>query len=587
MTRVDVTIRTEDYVHYRPATIIKRICDLFPDTAFSIERAPSVQESLRTIDPRQFLALATACLSAGENVRVVATGPSEDLAAAFLKAILENLNIVYTNTKSQSPRSMKDDIADLLSRTASDHPDPLRHAVMRLVDEKIRERIRPPVRSYSPPSYTVQTPATASMHGAVVTALTRVARYHACALVLHYEHPTAGLLTFDVSSDDEWVVMDFLAFTPPRGTLITAEAFGEQCKVACDLVLGMLKNLAYVDAWIRTCILQKKTDAEVVEGIARIIARAKAEPSPVVASDEVRDYKLNDLLLRELIVVNPRPTAKEAALDELVAVLSRHAAMSSTDLRGLVGLWSDKVNVCSDGFAYVHARAKDCPLIMLAVGVYADGIAWPTQQDRKNVVALIVAAIDAPNTYMGYVGRLLTIFRHNRPLVLTLTEAQTSAEVIKLLKEADARAQSTRECRRQEDQQRLLLVESLEDDITVGRHVILAASPRMRDFRIDYIYAIGEDAKNTSSLDKPEFAERLRSRIAEFMPHYVLFHTGHIFQEHISWFEDVVRELRRRFPHVRFGYQQKTVMRVSDNLFTDDEDTRRTQSLVFKEVLGI
>jgi len=583
MIRIDATIRCEDYIHYRPSHIIKQICDLFPETKFVIDRGPTVDLSLRKIDPKKYLQLSQACLLSGERIQITTEGPTEHLAACFLKGILENLQILYGNTKSQSPAAMKEDIAAFLSSIARDNPDPMRHLVMKRVDEKIRDckPVTPP--SASSVTTTITVPVTANLHGAIVEVLPRLAKHYACTMHLHYTHSTAGDLTFDLSSNEDWVKFDILAFTPPAGTPVTVTAFGDQSKALCDLMAAMLQNLAKVDAWIRVCFLESRTDSEVVDGIAKIIETGQAEPAPPRLPGEGRECQLNNLLLREMIVVNRNHATRELAIGELTAVASKYGGMDTAELRKLVGVWSERVNVSSDGFAYIHARVKDGPVIMLAVGVYERGIEWPSQKDRKHVIALIIAAIDAPNTYMGYVGRLFAIFRRNRPLIEKLRQTTTSAEVISLLKASDATAQSVRN----ELHQRLLIVESVEDEITIGRHELLTASPRMQEFRLEYVYAIGMQATTESEMNRAEFSERLRARITEFRPEYVLFHTGLAFQRNITWYEDLVRELRSRFPNVRFGYQAKQNLAIPEDLFSGDDGTKRIQSLVFRDILGI
>ena len=587
MSKLNATIRCEDYVHFRPATIVKRVCDLFPDTSFTVARAESVDVGLRTIDPKGFMSLASACLVDGERVEISTDGPTPQLAAAFLKGILENLGIVYANAQSQSPAPMREAIADLLSGIASEHPDPMRHVVMERVEEDIRERPPAYVGVSSSQSHSAQASINARLHGAIVEVLPRIAAHYGCQMDLRYKHPAAGDLVFDVSSDDDWVKFDILAFSPAIGTQVTVTASGEQPKALCDYMAGLLQHLAEVDAWIRTCFLGKRSDAELVEGIMQIVDKAGVALAPVATAKQVDDYRLNDVLVRELVVLNPEPVARDDVLDELTGLVAHRMAMDSEDLRQLVALWNDQVNVCSDGFAYVHARAAGCPLITLAIGVYPQGVAWPSQEERKHVVALMIAGVDTPNTYMGYMGRLMSIFRRNRPLISALTKADTTSDILMLLKSADTSAQQLREQRRQEKRTRLLIVESFEDDITLGRHDLLSSSPRMQDFRIDYIYAVPQKTQSGADLQQAEFAERLRARMAEFMPHYVLFHTGMVFLQQVSWFQDLVRDLRNRFGSTRFGYQKKKNLVVDRTVFSEDPDTQRIQSLVFNKILGI
>jgi hypothetical protein len=224
---------------------------------------------------------------------------------------------------------------------------------------------------------------------------------------------------------------------------------------------------------------------------------------------------------------------------------------------------------------------------MFALGVFAQGVEWPGQEERKQVVALLLAATDVGETFIGYMGRLLGIFRKNQPLIDALVAAHTPEEVVGILKRADAAAQDAREKKRREKARVVLLVESIEDEITVGRQEILAKSPRIRGYRIEYIYAVRESAQGAPDFNEAEFAQRLSARIADLKPQFVLFHTGHIYQQHISWFEDLVRGLRGRFGDVRFGYQEKRSLASPEGVFSYDDETKGIQTLVFRNILGI
>ena len=584
MVRVNAVIRCEDYIHFRPACILQQVCDLFPKTTFALRRADSVQASRRIVDPKSMLKLSAACLIDGESLDVTAEGESEEMAAALLKGLLENMNLVYSNERS-SAASLRDGLADLLTRIAAQSPDPGRHSVIKLVDQQIRRHPSAnPTLPPSPRSHRMEVPVSANLHGAVVEMFPHISRFYACEISLRYRHPVAGEVQFNLSGNN---TLEILASTPTVGTVVTIEAHGEKCEAACTLFAAMLRNLARVDAWIRTSYLSNRSDSAVVDGIARLEASSHQDDARVDDIPETRVFNLNDLLMKEFLIIDEAINTKDEAVDRLVSLVHAHSGMSANDLGELVHLWSDRVNVCSDGFAYVHARGEQCPGVTLALGVFRRGIKWPEQADPKFIVALIVAATDITNTFMGYVGRLLGIFRHNRPLVDELTSAPNVSGVVRILKQADTNARESRDSQLARPQRRLLLVESLEDEMTRLRHSTLAASPRIRDYDIQYVYAIGEDGRTGTRLDKQEFAARLRARIAEIAPHFVLFHTGYVFREHAIWFQELMRDLRSRFVDVRFGYQRKPGLALDEDLSIMDGETEKVQTMLFRDVLGI
>ena len=588
MTTIDATVRCEDYVHWRPSLIIKQVCDFFSDTSFTIERAPEVNETVRVVDPKQLLKLGLAHIGNGEAVHISTQGTSEQLAALFLKGILENLGSIYRNDGTASRDPVKESVYGLLSDIAIANPDRQQNEAIARLEKWYRDDGESTDRTPLGKSCTTEVELPVNLHGAIVEVLPRIARHFVCSMWLIYDHPHKGRQRFNLSRDNSDLKFQILTKSPAAGTLLTVKTFGERCEELCGYMSELLRKLPQVDSWIRTCFLDRRSDSDIVEGI-RDILKGKTH-RPVVSRNEgtKRDCKISDILIRELVTINREEDTREGAVSDLTRLAAGYAGLDFASLRDLVDVWNKQINVGRAGFAFLHTRAENCPLITLVFGVYPQGIEWPRQSDRKYALALIVAAIDAPNLYLGYMTRLLRVLEDGGvSLVQELVAADSPARVLQALKKADIHTQHLLEAERATNKRRLLIVESLEDEITAARHEILLASPRLRDFDLEYVYAVEHDPSRDDTLNKAEFAERLRTRIAESMPHCVLFHTGHVFMRHMRWFEDMISHMRERFRDVRFGYQQKRDLPISRGVFSEDAETKRIQTLLFETILGV
>ncbi len=143
----------------------------------------------------------------------------------------------------------------------------------------------------------------------------------------------------------------------------------------------------------------------------------------------------------------------------------------------------------------------------------------------------------------------------------------------------------------------ILIVDSVEDDITRRRHSILENSPRIKGYTINYVYAIELEEKDQflgpiEILDNIEFKEEslynsLKKRIELLVPDYVLLHTGFIFRAYPNIFYSVFKKLKLDFPNTGFGFQERWEMVVDKSAFSDTADVRSLQNLFFKQILGI
>jgi len=143
----------------------------------------------------------------------------------------------------------------------------------------------------------------------------------------------------------------------------------------------------------------------------------------------------------------------------------------------------------------------------------------------------------------------------------------------------------------------ILIVDSIDDEITRRRHALLASSPRTAGYQITYAYALDpdEDDQDMHYLDilarnpptKDGLYGRIKTSIERYKPDYVLLHTGFVFRRHPELFYEVFRMLRAEFGAIGFGFQERDDMIVDSTAFTAREDVRSIQSLFFHDILGL
>jgi hypothetical protein len=143
---------------------------------------------------------------------------------------------------------------------------------------------------------------------------------------------------------------------------------------------------------------------------------------------------------------------------------------------------------------------------------------------------------------------------------------------------------------------RILVVESIDDEITRSRHRILGNSPRLQEYQFSSCYALdaeGQDAQeDLLSLmarhppTEEGLARNMRKAIQQATPDFVLLHTGFVFQSYQKVFYSVWSCLRQEFPDIRFGYEERDGLNIIDpEAFDLDAETQQMQRLFFERIV--
>lgn len=116
--------------------------------------------------------------------------------------------------------------------------------------------------------------------------------------------------------------------------------------------------------------------------------------------------------------------------------------------------------------------------------------------------------------------------------------------------------------------QRILVVQSVEDDITLYRKQAITLNPLLRAYDFGFCYAIPlNDFQKRMSipammgqlyeqpLDDYTLEERLALQIMAFQPELVVIYYGAILRHFTTELMCALRILRARFPNVTFGIQ--------------------------------
>jgi len=142
----------------------------------------------------------------------------------------------------------------------------------------------------------------------------------------------------------------------------------------------------------------------------------------------------------------------------------------------------------------------------------------------------------------------------------------------------------------------VLMVDSVNDDITQRRHRALSLSGQLRHIVFEYCYAADLDERQESmlragmlprvTLNEDSLCAKIEEAIQRFRPQYVLLHTGFVYRQHPDVFVRVFSRLKRTYLGVMFGVQLRPGMFADPQAFHTSAPVVALQRLIFDEVLG-
>jgi hypothetical protein len=138
---------------------------------------------------------------------------------------------------------------------------------------------------------------------------------------------------------------------------------------------------------------------------------------------------------------------------------------------------------------------------------------------------------------------------------------------------------------------RILVLQSVEDDITEYRMWRMHHSPSLVDYEFENCYAIElTDEQKTlptdvmmmqvenAKLDENRLVDRLTQKIATFKPDLVVVHFGFAFMRFPKEMFAVLRTLRTRFPALKLGVElaESLIPRIPGGaeMFDDNDEIR-------------
>ncbi|PXF56872.1 MAG: hypothetical protein C4B58_11790 [Deltaproteobacteria bacterium] len=582
--RIAATVSCEDVLHARPIAVLGKMCALFPNTDFQVKRCnPISAEAAKQANPKSLVTMLLACFAEGEELYIETTGDNAELAALVLKAGLENMHWLYDAVDSGAARPqlgarMYDLVCGVLGGFESSastrlHAEARRHF---LEAEGARTEV-------SSTSYETSTVIADRLHNAIVEILPLVAEHFESALVLCFQcdRETEDLV-FDLSnSQGLWPRFSILAYAPPAGTRATIRTSGAEAQACARYVADVLRLLPVVDDWIRSEGVRAETKEEMIEGVLRFVDDCIRKPRDSVVSDGSRHPVLHDVLTPDCIIVTDARVSKEEALRALIALHEEQTGVPAEAVLAQVHLRERHLPCFENGIAIPHARIEAGPLVSLCLGVYKNGVQW-IERDRAYVVLLLVTAADAVQTHISYLGQAYRVLGEEEGLrgLLLADSAEAALSAVRI---AEARIGSPLPL---VANKKVLVIESIADDLTLRRDRMINESPRMQGIHVEYLYACAEKEDGSLEFHASSFARDLRVRIANRNPDFVLLHTGIAFHRYRRALLEAIRMTREQFPQVRFGYQEKQGLDVPPDVFNKDIETVRFQREFFRGLLG-
>jgi len=146
--------------------------------------------------------------------------------------------------------------------------------------------------------------------------------------------------------------------------------------------------------------------------------------------------------------------------------------------------------------------------------------------------------------------------------------------------------------------QRILVLQSVEDEITYRREMRIKRSPLLRDYNFKHIYAIElKDEQQElptplmmeqvvqGSLDGEELLDRLVRKVIAFDPNILIVHAGFVFHRFPHEMISALKSLKDKFPNLRIGIQSRIRFGRDrpelQTLFEDSEEIRGLIERIF------
>lgn len=141
--------------------------------------------------------------------------------------------------------------------------------------------------------------------------------------------------------------------------------------------------------------------------------------------------------------------------------------------------------------------------------------------------------------------------------------------------------------------QRILVLQSVQDDITDRRIERIGNSPFLQGYSIEHCYAVElteEDRRKlmpqmmfevtSRPLDEEDLLGRIEANIQSFRPDALIVHAGFVFHRFPDTFMRVLSALKARYPSIRFGIEGARGLDADLGLDAVFEQSSEMQDLV-------
>lgn len=144
---------------------------------------------------------------------------------------------------------------------------------------------------------------------------------------------------------------------------------------------------------------------------------------------------------------------------------------------------------------------------------------------------------------------------------------------------------------------KILILQSVQDQITDRRELRMKESPSLQDFEIEHIYAIElthEQRKlSTPAMmsdvcsrapDEKKLFDRLAKQVATFKPEFLIVHAGFVFYEFPQQVLSSLKALKERFPELRIGIESHGNALLTESELRSVFDQGRTTSELIQKL---
>jgi hypothetical protein len=120
--------------------------------------------------------------------------------------------------------------------------------------------------------------------------------------------------------------------------------------------------------------------------------------------------------------------------------------------------------------------------------------------------------------------------------------------------------------------ERILILQSIEDQITARREMRIKSSPLLKEYEIESIYAVELTDKQRQlsppmvmeevmeqSLSADHLFDRLKRKVGDFKPSILLVHIGFVFHQFSDEMLFALKSLKHEFPDVRIGLESRGI----------------------------